>query len=88
MWASVVAWILFAVASTTLIREDTAFVWILLMALVLVAQFRATLFLCPTCRGSFGGERFGFPRYPSGDACCHCGIVVGAPKGTGPEASQ
>jgi hypothetical protein len=85
MWAAVVAWILFGVA-TSLIRERTVLVWLLVMALVLAAQFRATLFLCPRCRESFGGERFGFPRYPSGDECRHCGIAIGTPKGTGPEA--
>jgi hypothetical protein len=84
-WAAAAAWVVFGVA-TSLIRERTVFVWLLLMALVVAAQFRATLFPCPKCRESFGGTRFGFPRYPSGNECSHCGIVVGTPKDAGPEA--
>jgi hypothetical protein len=80
MWAAAVMWILLGVG-TSLIRDRTVFVWLCLLALVVAAQFRATLFLCPKCRESFGGERFGLPPYPSGNACSHCGIVVGTPKG-------
>jgi hypothetical protein len=80
MWASFLSWLPVGAICGYLLGDRVVYVVLLLMAIIVVAQFRAALFRCPQCRGFFNFRWSGFHRNPWVRKCIHCGIAIGTPK--------